>query len=137
MEENLLLEKRYGRMRLVKANVESAFFRYLKLAFTIRKMERSGMLDFLKKNIPAVSSIVLYGSAARGMDSIESDIDILAIGGRKRLNLSEFEEKVNRRVQLIVMSWGEWKKTYRENRAFYTEVITRGVPLFGDLPVIE
>ena len=141
VREELLVEEFRGRMRILRANVENVSFRYTKVAYTVWKIEKSGLLKFLKKEVPALYCIILYGSAAKGLDSAESDIDLLVIGGKRNdkilKDISLFEGKINRKIQLIWMSWGEWKKVYKENTPFYREVITYGLPLYGELPVVE
>ena len=134
---NVLVERRVGRMRYLKANLENLFFKYLKIAFTIKKILDSKLVEYLVETIPGVSSIVLFGSAARGEDDAKSDLDLLIIGQPKPLELSRFERELKREVKPIVFKWSQWKREARENKPFYLEVITSGICLYGSLPVVD
>jgi len=109
----------------------------LKIAFSIKKIEESGLIEYLIKNVPAIHSIILFGSMARGEDDENSDVDLLVIGQRKKLDLSKFEKKVGREIRAIVMRWGEWRIKAKEDKAFYIEITTNGIVLYGNMPVIE
>ncbi len=135
--EEIIEEKRVGNMRYIKANMNNYFFKHLKIAFSIKKILDSDIIEFLKENIPAASSIVLYGSTAKGEDDIKSDIDLLIIGQKKKINISGFENKLKRQINLLTLRWSEWREHTNKDKAFYKEIITDGITLFGNLPVIE
>lgn len=138
VKEGILLERREGKLRYIKANVENPFFKHLKIAFNIKKILDSGILEYLKKNIHPLLCIVLFGSVAKGEDDEKSDIDLLVIGNEKNnLFLSKFEKRLNKEINLIIMKWHEWRKKAEKDKAFYLDVISYGIPLYGDLPVIE
>ncbi len=137
VKEKIVLEKREGNMRYIKANMKNLFFRHLKIAFKIKELTDTGLIEYIKINIPAISSIILFGSTARGEDDSKSDIDLLIIGQRKRLDVSSFERKLGRKINLIIMKWSEWREKTREDKAFYREIMTKGIPLYGEFPVIE
>lgn len=138
VEEGLLLERREGRLRYLKANMENLFFKRLKIAFNVKKILDSGIVNYLKETTPATSSVVLFGSWTKGEDDRKSDIDILLIGQKpKRINVSDFEIELGRKVELTILRWSEWRKKAKEDRAFYLEVITNGIVFYGNLPVIE
>ncbi len=138
LEENFLVEKRLGRLRMVRANLENVLFRQLKVFYTLLKLERSGLIKYLLENVLRVSSIVLFGSAAKGEDSEKSDIDILVIGKKKgNLKLEKFERFLKRKIQLLLFSWSEWRRFAKENRVFYEEVIAYGIELHGFKPVVR
>ncbi len=133
-----LIQKKLGKMRILKANTESLLFRYLKIYYTLMKLEKSGLVEYLLKKISNVSSILLFGSGAKGEDTEKSDIDILVIGKKKsKLNLEKFEKKLKRKIQLFVFSWSEWKRYANKNKAFYQEVISYSIELYGFKPVVE
>ena len=136
-KEGLIKEDRKANLRYFRANTGSIFFRQLKVAFSIRLLAKSGLVEFLKENTPNVSSIVLFGSMARGEDDEKSDIDILVIGKEKPENFRKFEEKVNKEITVHVFSWSEWNKMAKEDSAFYSEVISHGIPLYGELPLVK
>jgi len=138
VHEGILIEEVKGKMRYVKVNQENLFFRFLKISFNIKKILDSGTVEYLKENIPALSSIVLFGSVARGEDDKKSDIDLLIIGQKpKRINLLKFERVLKRDINPIILKWPEWKRKAEKDKAFYIEIITSGIALYGNLPVIE
>lgn len=135
---NLLKERRVGRMRYIKANVDNLFFKYLKIAFNLKEILDSGIIEYLAETIPGLFSVVLFGSVAKGEDDENSDLDLLIIGQHtRRIDLKKFEERIGKEIKPIIMKWSEWKKEARKNRAFYLEVITTGICLYGNLPVVE
>lgn len=136
--EGLLVERRVGRLRYLRANMENLFFRFLKIAFNVKKIVDCGIVGFLKERVPALSSVVLFGSWAKGENDAKSDVDVLVIGQRPvEFDVSGFEVRLGGGLELIIMRWSEWRKKAKEDRAFYLEVITNGVLLCGNLPVIE
>jgi len=137
VKEKVLLERKNGNMRYIRANMESLFFRQLKIAFSIKKIEESGLIPYLVGNIPAISSIVLFGSIAKGEDDENSDVDLLVIGQKKRMDLSKFEKKMGREIKIIIMKWSEWREHVKKDKALYREIITNGIVLYGGMPVVE
>ena len=137
VREDFIKEERKANLRYFKANTNNLFFKHLKIAFNINIILKSGLLDFLKENLVNVSSIVLFGSTAKGNDDKNSDIDILIIGKEKYLDLVKFEEKIDKEITLRIFSWSEWNKQATENKAFYSDVISHGIPLNGELPLIQ
>jgi predicted nucleotidyltransferase len=137
LREGLIQEERKGNLRYFKANLENLFFKHLKIARSINLIIRSGLIEFLKENLANVSSIVLFGSIARGEDNEESDIDISIIGKEKTLDLEKFEDKLNKKINIHMFSWSEWNIKVKKDSAFYFDVITQGIPLHGELPIIR
>lgn len=137
IREGLVLEERKANLRYFKANVNDLFFKQLKIAFSIRKIKQSGLISDILEKMANVSSIVLFGSVAKGEDDENSDIDIVVIGKEKDLSLSEIRKKLNKEINLHAFLWSEWNKQADTNKAFYFDVITYGIPLYGELPVIK
>lgn len=136
-KENIIEERRNGNMRYIKANMNNYFFQYLKIAFSLKKIIDSNITIYLKENIPAVSSIIIYGSTAKGEDDSKSDLDILIIGQRKKIDITKFENKLRRQINLLTLKWSEWREHAKKDKAFYKEIITNGIVLYGNLPVVE
>ena len=137
LEERLILEERKGNLRYLKANVANLFYKYLKISLNIKNLIKSGLIDFLKNNLVNVTSIVLFGSSAKGENSDESDIDILIIGKEKNLDLTEFEDKLKKDISLHFFSWSEWNEKAKEDHPFYYEIISHGINLYGELPLVK
>lgn len=137
IQENLILEERKANLRYFKANTQGLFYKHLKIALNINKIEKSNLIKFIKEKVSNVSSIILFGSMARGEDEKNSDIDLVVIGKDKYLDLSKFEEILDKEINIHSFNWAEWNKQAKNNTAFYNDVISHGLPLYGELPIIQ
>jgi len=134
VKENLLKEKRKANLRYFKANLENKVFRYIKITFSIKNIMDSGLIDYLKKE--KFSNVVLFGSVAKGEDDDRSDIDLVCIGSKKRLELEKFYNKLKREINVHIFTLAEWKRQKQENKAFYQDVISTGINLVGETPLV-
>jgi predicted nucleotidyltransferase len=134
LEQGFIQESREANLRYFKANLKSLTFKHLKIAFSLKKMEDSKLIDYLSERFP---QIVLFGSIAKGVDDVNSDIDIVCIGIKKELDLFEFNKKLKREINVHFFSLAQWKKQKQENKAFYHDVILTGINLIGEMPIIE
>ncbi len=101
-KEDLILKKehRIYRYPIYYANRESEYFRYLKRLDTLKTIKESGLLDYLyEKCLPEV--IILFGSASRGEDLKDSDIDIYLQCKEKRLDLDKYASVLKRKINLF------------------------------------
>ena len=137
VNQKILIENRPGNQRCIKPNMENKFFLQLKIAFSIKKIQDSELLQYLEEKIPAISSITLYGSTAQGKDDEKSDIDLLIIGQKIKTDISNYEKKINREINLLIMKWSEWRTHANQDKPFYREIVKDGMALLGDVPVIE
>ena len=82
------------------ANMDSEKFRFLKKIDTIMTLKDSGLIEYLENEcMPDV--IILFGSASRGEDTIESDIDLYLLCKERKLDMQEFEKKTKRKISLL------------------------------------
>lgn len=124
-------------LSLFKANTKSKRFQLLKTAYSLEKIEKSGLAEEIKKRLNP-KAVVLFGSAARGEDSKESDMDLLIITKNKQnVELDRFGKKISREINCTLFSPTEWKKKAVENRPFYQRILIEGIVLDGELPVVE
>ena len=137
VKEGLILDEKKANLRYLKPNVSNLFYKHLKISCNIRQLFKSDLIDFLKNNLANLTSIILFGSLAKGEDSQESDIDILIIGKQKHLGIGEFEDKLNKEITLHFFSWSEWNEKAKEDHPFYYEIINHGIPLHGELPLTK
>jgi len=137
IKEGLVKDEKKANLRYFKANFNNLFFKHLKISFNVNILLKSGLVDFLKENLANVSSIVLFGSVAKGEDDKESDTDLLVIGKEKHLNLGEFEKKIKRDINIHMFSWSEWNKKAKGDEPFYSEIICYGIPFYGELPLVK
>jgi uncharacterized protein len=135
VKENLAIDGKRANLRLLKANHDDLFYKHLKIAFNVKSLSTSGLIEFIEKEVTNISSIVLFGSMARGENDDKSDIDILVVGKHKLLKLNNFEKNLNRNISVHIFSWSEWKKKSNTDQGFYYDIIVHGIPLYGELPL--
>jgi len=104
VKQSILKETKQKIFNLYKANLESDFYRDLKIYYNLRKIKDSGLLEALNK-FYLKPTIVLFGSVASGLDTETSDFDLLIISEKiKEFPESrEFEKKLNRKLQIFVV----------------------------------
>ncbi|MEK6895656.1 MAG: nucleotidyltransferase domain-containing protein [Nanoarchaeota archaeon] len=138
VKEKILVEKRVSNLRYLKLNMSSLFVKQMKIAYNIKRIEDSGILEYIKKEVPSLSSVILFGSMASGENDKNSDVDLVIIGQSNMLKLSlqEFERKMGKEINYHVFTWAKWKKQEKENKAFYVDVIIKGIPLYGEMAAV-
>ena len=82
-----------------KANLNSKLFKKYKSIYNINSIFDSEMAEFIEDKL-APKSIVLFGSYSRGEDVEDSDIDIFVECEKTGLDLSDFEKRLWRKVEL-------------------------------------
>lgn len=111
-----------------KSTLNQKFKLYKRLE-TVRKLNESGLVEELEKEFRP-NSIVLFGSAANGEDTEESDIDILVVAAEKNFDATEYSEVFNREINLQFMTEDE----LAANKEFANSV-ANGIVLNGFLKV--
>jgi len=130
-----LTKERKANLALFRANAEDNSLRLMKIALFL--FNARPLTDFLTEAYPG-SSIVLYGSCARGEDGPESDLDLLIVGRRaEKTDLTRFEGMLGRRINTLVFEPREWEEKAEEDGAFYERVLVDGIVLHGTLPVVS
>lgn len=128
-QKGILKERKERIYNLYKANLESDYYKDLKLFYNIRKIKDSGLLKVL--NIFYFKpTIILFGSASRGEDTKESDFDLLIVSEKtKEFNeRTKFEKKINRNLQIfIIKNIKDLKNKHLINN------ILRGIVIQGEL----
>ena len=104
VKESILRTKKQKLFSFFKANLESDDYRDIKVYYNIKKIKDTGLLASLNK-FYLKPAIVLFGSAAFGMDTETSDIDLLIISERTSEfpELKKFENKLNRKLQIFAI----------------------------------
>ncbi len=110
------------------ANRASELFRFFKKIDMIISIEDSGLLSYLsEKCMPDV--MVLFGSASRGEDMRDSDVDLYLQCRERPLELDEYERTLKRRIKILFDErFDQLSKELRNN-------ILNGVILKGYLKV--
>jgi len=137
VKDKMLLREEFKNQILYRANMESAAFKHLKVAYNLAWLEKKEIVDHLKEKLAGLSSLVLYGSYAKGENDEKSDIDMLAISSSSRKRDFSLLDLLGRETNLSIFTPAEWKEQANKNKAFYLDVITEGIVLFGTRPVVE
>lgn len=114
-------------LNLVKLNREDKQTINFKKAENLKLFYESNLLEFLKENCPA-STIILFGSYAKGEDTIKSDIDIAIIGSNnKKFNMKKYESKLEKEIRI------NYYKTFKEIHKELKENLCNGIILSGGI----
>lgn len=136
LKNNLILKEKSKNQILYSPNIQNPAFRHIKISRSLSVLMQKGIVEFIKEKVPGVSSIILYGSYAKGEETKDSDMDILIIASGK-INISgELSSLLRRDANLSLFSPAEWSRQAKTNRAFYLDVITEGIVLYGTRPVV-
>jgi predicted nucleotidyltransferase/predicted transcriptional regulator len=130
LEKEGLIKKEKHRAQdysLYYANRDSKFYLYKKLDL-ISSINEIGLLDYLYDQLMP-ECIILFGSASRGEDTKESDIDLFIQCNEKKLELSKFEKQLNRRMNIF------YSETFNNLSGELKNNIINGVILKGYLKV--
>ena len=88
------------------------------------KIKETGVIEYIKnKTLP--SSIVLFGSCAKGEYKKNSDIDIFVEAQETRLDISKFEKILKRNINLL------FEKELMNLSAELRNNILNGIILYG------
>lgn len=131
LEKNKLIKKikhRIYNYPVYYANIENEEFKFLKKIDMIIKIKESGLIDHISEScMPDV--IILFGSASKGEDLKESDIDLFVLSNKEKMNLLQFEKKLNKKINVFFSNdFNNLSKELKNN-------IINGVILKGYLKV--
>ena len=103
-KRNFLKERKERIFILYKANLESDDYRDLKTYYNLRKLRESGLIDALNR-FYLKPTIVLFGSASKGLDTETSDFDLVIISEKTEefSDIKKYEKKINKGLQLLVV----------------------------------
>jgi predicted nucleotidyltransferase len=135
--DGIVLKTKEKNQILYKANIESPAVRYLKISYNIATLLKKKVVECITNNMNTVTSILLFGSYAKGENDSESDIDILVLSLSKNPPTAELTKVLKRDVNLIYFTPAQWSQQAKTNRAFYLDVIIDGIVLYGTKPVVE
>ena len=94
------VEKKGGRkFPLYKANLDNKLFKKYKILYNISAILESKIIEFIEEKLMP-KSIVLFGSYQRGEDLENSDIDLFFECKKGELDMTSFEKKLGRKIEL-------------------------------------
>ncbi len=101
LEKLIIKEKhRIHKYPVYWANRENDRFRFLKKMDVLFAIEDSGLLAHLNGECMP-NAIILFGSASRGEDLKESDLDLFLLCRETKLNLGKFEKVLKRKINIF------------------------------------
>ena len=126
--ENFIVKEKKGIYPTFRANRDSELFKmYKKFDITFR-INKSGLLNYIYDNcIP--NAIILFGSASKGEDIEESDIDLFIQAKEKKLDLRKYELLFNRKITLF------FEENFAKLNAELKNNILNGIVLKGYIKV--
>jgi len=99
-KEGIVATERLGTMNLTLVELSrDPITTARKRCENLRMLSDAGLATHLQETYPG-TTIVLFGSYARGEDTVRSDIDIAIIGAKKQIDTTVFEKLLERRVQI-------------------------------------
>lgn len=102
VKQRILKKINISNIVLFSADRTSEKYLLEKKLFNIKELYDSGLVERLKELYGQNSVFIIFGSYSRGEDIEDSDIDIYIQSKKNKDNLSEFEDKLNRKIQLFI-----------------------------------
>jgi len=82
------------------SNTENKKYKFYKKNWLAFKINESGIIDYIQKeSLP--SSIILFGSASKATFTEKSDIDIFVESTERELNLTKYEKKLDKKINIL------------------------------------
>lgn len=128
LQEKYIIKEKKGIYPTFRANREFEKFKLLKKMNIVLRIQESGLLSYLYDScLP--EAIILFGSAAWGEDTEESDLDIFLACSSQNLQLEKYEKILNRKINVF------FEKDISRLSAELKNNILNGVILKGYLKV--
>ncbi len=126
-KKNLIKLEKTKTINFISFNRDNPKAIELKRVENLKQTYLSGLSDFLEEKL-AGSTIILFGSYARGEDTKTSDIDIAVIGRKEKpLTLESFEKALDKKINInFYDSWKDIHKNLKNN-------ILNGIILHGSV----
>ena len=99
-KEGLLTREEDKKYIYFEANRDNPVFVNLSRIYWLIRIKNSGLIEYLEKEL-VDPLIILFGSLSKAEVSDRSDIDIAIKASKKKLNLTQFEKKLNKSIQIV------------------------------------
>ena len=101
VKRKLILKKiQKGKFPNYEANRLSRNYKIIKSNVLMNEIAQTGLFDFLEQELKP-KAIVVFGSVQKGTYLKNSDVDIFMQCKEKKIDLSKFEKKLGRDIQII------------------------------------
>jgi predicted nucleotidyltransferase len=120
--KNIILSEQKGNAIFFRLNESDSYVKLLKKTYAITRIRE----HWTPVTIEEVKTIAVYGSQVSGEYKSQSDIDMLILTRQKREYpkiLRTFQEKIEKEVNITVMTYIQWQQLKREEDPFATEVL--------------
>ncbi len=127
IKQNLAIKKQKGKFIMYSVAYNNPIIKQFKVLRNIISLK-----NVVLKLKPLSKKIILYGSASRGEDDIQSDIDLFVLSkdpASTKAVLSSI--RIKRKIQFVVKSPTEFMDFKEREKIFYNE-INRGVTLWEE-----
>lgn len=129
--EELIQEKKEKNLSIFQASKSEKFYK-LKILYNLTIAFK--IFQELKRQLQVYDAIILFGSAARGEDSENSDFDI-AVTGRKEIpvTLEKIEKEIERKISILFI---ENLDEIKEKNPHLFNNLVNGIVIEGYLKVL-
>jgi len=100
LKEGLILREKKGIYPTYKANRDIELFKLYKKIDIMLKIKQTSLVDYIYDSC-SPDAIILFGSGSNGDDTENSDIDLFVQAPEKKLNLLQYEKKLNRKINIF------------------------------------
>lgn len=100
LKNKLIVKEKKGIYHSFKANKENDEFKLLKKQNLMLRLHYSGLIEYIDEKVKP-NCIVLFGSASRGEDTENSDIDLFVQTKSLEIYLNKYEKLLNRKINLL------------------------------------
>ena len=113
-KDGILRERKDRLFNFYKSNLDSDLFIDIKIFYTLRKIRKSGLIESLNR-FYGKPTLILFGSAAHGLDTEMSDYDFVVISEKsKEFNEKDkYEKALKKRIHIFVVK--EFKELKNEH----------------------
>ncbi len=134
---NIIKIESHGTSNLITLNQESFLYNKLKILFDFEIETLQGLKKEIKKTLPKVKIVVLFGSIAQKKEELNSDIDLLIITQNK----SEANEIIAKKQKLFIKKFGNVISAYimtknefkrKRSTAFVKDLLKNYILIKGD-----
>ena len=123
--DNLARVQRKGQLSLFHVEPDDPIIRQVKVLINL--LEIKDLVESLKEKS---HKIVIFGSAASGMDAEDSDIDLFVVSDKPDLVRKLVEKHAGKRhFHLVIRRPLDYVASMKKNKIFYDEV-SRGIVLY-------
>lgn len=125
LKEKMILMEQKGNMKLFQINLHNPLVKQLRAASAIENLSK--LIEKIKEYS---KEIILFGSAARGEQSAESDIDLFVLSNTPE-EIKKILEKERKKLPIsaVIKTPNEWSEMEIKEPEFYLE-IKKGIKLY-------